>query len=275
MTDAYLTDSPTSGGVSTGTADTVRDEAANLKDGVVDAGKVVGGTVKDEAAGVVEEAKAQASSLFVQLRDELNEQAATQQNRAAVGLRSVSDDLRSMAGASSGGVAADLVSQASGRAGTVASFLDGHDPASLLEEVRNFARRRPGTFIAFAAVAGLLAGRITRSAASNASDSSSQKPSSKSTFSGSASSSSSSAVDDVPTLSTDASAGSPVDTSTPTGTTATPLYSSLAGDDGDLAVGGDGTGADIGTSFDETDGRLSSPDEFGTGNAQRLREDER
>lgn len=274
MTDTYRTDSPASGGgIPMGTADTAKDEAANLKDGVVDAGRNVAGTAKDEAAGVVEEAKAQVSSLFSQVRDELSEQAATQQSRAAGGLRTLGDDLRGMSDASSGGIAADLVSQASSRASAAASWLDDRDPASLVDEVKNFARRRPGTFIAIAAAVGLLAGRITRSVASNASASSSAKPTTSgritsgvgtsttpSSSLGLSSGAATSGALGEPTLSTDA-------------TTATPLYSSLAGDE---ATGGTDGGSVDGPAYsDETIAGASSTDEFGSGNAQRPWEDER
>nr|WP_157497826.1 hypothetical protein [Leifsonia sp. Leaf325] len=170
MTDAYRTDTPSSGATPTGTADAVKGEAVNVKDQVVDSGKNVAATAKDEAAGVLQEARSQASDLFGQVTSELREQAATQQTRAAAGLKTLGDDLHQMSQASSGGLAAELVSQASSRAGSVSTWLDGHDPESLLHEVKNFARRRPGTFIAVAAVVGLLAGRITRSAVGNAAD---------------------------------------------------------------------------------------------------------
>jgi ElaB/YqjD/DUF883 family membrane-anchored ribosome-binding protein len=170
MTDAYRTTPPASGGTRTGTADPVRDESEKLRGDVADAGRTVAESAKDEAAGVVGEARAQLSTLVEQVTGELQEQAATQKDRASAGLRTMSDDLRSMAGTASGGIAADIVSQASSRAGSLASWLDGHEPRSVLGEVKNFARRRPGTFIAIAAGVGILAGRLTRSAAENAGD---------------------------------------------------------------------------------------------------------
>ena len=36
------------------------------------------------------------------------------------------------------------------------------DPGALLDEVRSFARRKPGTYLAIALGAGVLAGRLTR-----------------------------------------------------------------------------------------------------------------
>ena len=69
------------------------------------------------------------------------------------------------------GVASDLAHQAASRAAGVADWLDQRDPGSLLNEVKGFARRRPGTFIAIAAVAGVLAGRLTRSVVADAQES--------------------------------------------------------------------------------------------------------
>lgn len=68
------------------------------------------------------------------------------------------------------GLAADLVRQVSERADSAASWLDARDPGSLLSEVKSYARRKPGTFIAAAAIAGVVAGRLTRALASAAAD---------------------------------------------------------------------------------------------------------
>ncbi|MEK8109106.1 phage holin family protein [Micromonospora sp. M12] len=43
-----------------------------------------------------------------------------------------------------------------------AGWLDEREPGEVLDEVRTYARRNPGTFLAGAAVAGLLVGRLTR-----------------------------------------------------------------------------------------------------------------
>ena len=47
----------------------------------------------------------------------------------------------------------------------------GSDPGSLLNEVKSFARQRPGTFLLLAAGAGVLAGRLTRSLSAGAPES--------------------------------------------------------------------------------------------------------
>lgn len=131
----------------------------------------VAGTARDEAGKVASEVKSQAKDLFQQTRGELGDQAATQQKRVAEGLRSVGDELQSMSGDStSGGLATELVGQAATRLQGVAGWLDDRDPGSLVSEVRQFASRRPGAFIGIAAVAGLLAGRLTKGLISDAHD---------------------------------------------------------------------------------------------------------
>jgi len=64
------------------------------------------------------------------------------------------------------GMATDLVRRAGERAGAMADWLDVRDPGSLLEEVKDFARRRTGMFVAIAAVAGVAVGRLARAAMS-------------------------------------------------------------------------------------------------------------
>lgn len=66
------------------------------------------------------------------------------------------------------GPAVTLVRQATDGADKVASWLESREPGDLLDEVRRFARQRPGTFLAAAAAAGAVAGRLTRNAVASA-----------------------------------------------------------------------------------------------------------
>lgn len=121
------------------------------------------------------EARSQARQLYTQTQRELRDQADVQQQRVASGLRSVSSELESMSeNSQEQGVAADLVRQVAGRLSGAASWLGERDPASVLDEVKRYARRKPGTFIAVAAIAGVVVGRLTRALAANASDASDQ-----------------------------------------------------------------------------------------------------
>ncbi|RWZ61478.1 hypothetical protein ELQ92_10860 [Labedella populi] len=166
---------------------TAADSAKNVGSTAADSAKNVASTAKEEAGHVASTAKRQAKDLVHETRSQLTEQAGAQQQKVATGLHSLSDELRGMADSSSEpGIAADLVSQAASRASGVATWLEDRDPGSLLEEVKNYARRKPGTFIAVAAVAGVLAGRLTRSLVSEAKDSAAEEAGTGSSTSGSA-----------------------------------------------------------------------------------------
>jgi len=177
----FLTGSDESGtaGTTASTSDTgktevAKDEAGRVADSAKDAAVDVAEVAKDEAATVAHEAQLQAKQLYHQTQSELREQAAVQQQRVADGLRSIGDELQQMARSSEQqGVASDLVGQAASRTQSVARWLDERDPGSLLQEVKSYARRNPGTFIAAAALTGVLAGRLTRALASGGDDSSS------------------------------------------------------------------------------------------------------
>ena len=140
-----------------------KDEAKELGREGAGAAKDVAQTAGTEAKKVAGEAGAQAKNLLGELGADLKSQAGEQQQKVTEGLRSLSDELKAMAAKSDeDGPAKHLVQQAADRTGTAAGWLEGRDPGSLLDEVKGFARSRPGTFLALAAGAGLLAGRLTR-----------------------------------------------------------------------------------------------------------------
>lgn len=156
---------------SPGTRDTADNQESDLKHSTAEQGKNVADTAKHEASSVLGEAKGQAKDLYAQTQREVKDQAATQQQRIAAGLRSVSDELDSMAANSStSGLATDLVRQVSDRLSSASHWLGDRDPGSVLDEVKRFARRKPGTFIFAAVVVGVAAGRLTRALASNSKD---------------------------------------------------------------------------------------------------------
>lgn len=144
-------------------AGAAKDQAADVTSHAKDNAQQVAETAKTEAAGVASEVKTSAKDLFDQARTDLTSQAGTQQQKVAEGLRSISDELSAMARSSEqSGVATDLVQQAASRTSSAATWLDGRDPGSLLDEVKGFARQRPVAFLAIAAGAGLLAGRLSK-----------------------------------------------------------------------------------------------------------------
>lgn len=158
---------PSDGGASK--TDAAKGEGADVKRQAADSAQTVAETAKTEAANVAAEVKTNARDLVNQAKSDLTDQAGTQQQKVAEGLRSISTELHTMASASDQpGVAADLVRQAAERSSAAAGWLDGRDPGSLLTEVKSFARQRPGTFLLLAAGAGVLAGRLSRSLSAGA-----------------------------------------------------------------------------------------------------------
>ncbi|MDQ0616279.1 hypothetical protein [Arthrobacter globiformis] len=158
-------------GDDTSKKDVAKDEAENVAGQAAGAAQNVAGTAASEAKNVAYEAKNSAKDLLHQAKSDLTSQAGTQQTKAAEGIRTISSQLRTMADApDQQGVASDLIRQAADRSESVASWLDNRDPGSLLGEVKSFARQRPGTFLLFAAGAGLLAGRLGRSLQAGAPD---------------------------------------------------------------------------------------------------------
>ena len=146
----------------TDTAQLVKDQASDLANSSVQAGKHVGDVAREQASGVAAEAGRQGKDLLHQAQGQLQEQAAEGQQRIAQKLLSLSDELRSMAENSDQGVAGDLAQQAASRVRDAGHWLEKREPGQVANEVQSFARRRPVLFIALAAGAGLVAGRLTR-----------------------------------------------------------------------------------------------------------------
>ncbi|MCO1659608.1 hypothetical protein [Pseudonocardia humida] len=141
-----------------------RDQAGQVGGAAADAGRQVAGTAKEQAGQVAEQARREAKDLYHQARGQVTEQAKGGQQKATEALRSLAAELKEMAGGEHHGPASDLAAQAAGRVDDLAGWLDGREPGDLVQEVRSFARRRPGLFLAGAALAGVLAGRLTRGA---------------------------------------------------------------------------------------------------------------
>jgi hypothetical protein len=119
--------------------------------------------VGEQAKQVVSETGAQARHLIAEGVDQFREQASEGQHKLAGGLRSLADQLRQMSDRTDGsGMAAELIQQVSQRTSDAAAWLESREPGDLVNEVRRFARQRPGMFLAGAAVAGAVVGRLTR-----------------------------------------------------------------------------------------------------------------
>lgn len=147
--------------------DSVRAEAGAVQETTADATREVAGTAKEQAGVVAADVRDETRRLIGETRDQVTQQAGQQRDNVVGGLRSLGDELRSMAdhGAGWGAQAARHGASWSDQA---AGFLDGRELSDVFEDLRMMARRRPGRFLAGAVVAGILAGRASRALAAGA-----------------------------------------------------------------------------------------------------------
>jgi hypothetical protein len=153
-----------------GPVDAAWEQASNVGQHVGERGSQLAGTAADQAKQVTGEAGRQARDLVGEARGQLGGQASAQQQKVADGLRSLVDELSSMAekGGQSG-PATELAHRAAERARRAASWLDKREPGDLVGEVRRLGRQHPGTFLLGATLAGVVVGRLTRGAVEAAS----------------------------------------------------------------------------------------------------------
>jgi len=160
-----MTDSPgtTSG---QGTTDVAREQAREVGSSATQAAGQVAQTSKEQATQVAQEAQRQARDLASEVRTQVTDQANTQTNRLAGTIRTLGQELEQIGSGSGGqsGLVTDLASQFSSRVQDIAGYLENRQPGEIVEELRSFARQRPGSFLIGAAFAGVLAGRMTKGA---------------------------------------------------------------------------------------------------------------
>ncbi len=165
MSADYPSPSSTTGSTGEDPSSTTAKDQAQLAAGTAaDEGKHVADVARDEAQRVASEAKSQVSNLVREATSQVEDQSRTQRDRIVETLQAFGDDLDKMATQSDGGIAADLAREGASRARTLSSQLHGREPRDLLDDVRSFARRKPGTFLLGALAAGVVAGRLTRGA---------------------------------------------------------------------------------------------------------------
>ncbi|KUL25490.1 hypothetical protein [Actinoplanes awajinensis] len=122
-------------------------------------------TVAEQAQRVGGEAKTQARNVAGEVRDKLGEQARTQNDKLVGSIRQTADHLDEMRGDRGDTPAAMVVSRVADGGRQLADYLDRNGPEGVLAEVQDFARRRPGAFLATALAAGFVVGRLGKSVA--------------------------------------------------------------------------------------------------------------
>jgi hypothetical protein len=155
---------------STGAFQPVDTEDVSAKQRAADAAQVgkdaagdVATTATNAAKDVAQQTSVQARDLLGKTKTQVSEQVGTQQSAVVENLRSLGDQLAEMTDhVEHRGTAVDLATQARDRVRGAADWLDGRDPGEVLDELRKFGRNKPGAFLLGSAVAGVVAGRLTR-----------------------------------------------------------------------------------------------------------------
>jgi hypothetical protein len=124
-------------------------------------------TAREQARTVLGEARGQARQAADRMRLRVTDEANTQSRRFSENLRSWSDELASMAESGKpDSPARDIVHQIAASGRQAAGYLDQHGVRGALDDIQAFARRRPGAFLAGAALAGFALARATKAASS-------------------------------------------------------------------------------------------------------------
>lgn len=131
----------------------------------------VAGTAKDQARQVAGEVKTQARSVAADVRNRVSDQASTQNEKLASGIRRIADELEQMASERDDSPARQVVTRVAGSGRQMADYLAERGPEGVLREMQDFARRRPGAFLAAALVGGFVVGRLGKSMLNASSDS--------------------------------------------------------------------------------------------------------
>ena len=125
------------------------------------------GTVRDQADQVKGELADQARELLSETRGQLQAQADMQAGRLAAALFQVGTQAVALAGGrpAEAGPLVQYAEQAAGWLDTCAAEIEERGLEGIATDVTDFARRRPGVFLAGAAVVGFGIGRLIRSGA--------------------------------------------------------------------------------------------------------------
>lgn len=122
-------------------------------------------TAKEQAQRVGSEAKTQVRNVASEVRGKVSDQARTQNDKLVGGIRQMADHLDEMRGDRQDSPATQIVTRVADSGRQLAGYLETKGPEGVLREVEDFARRRPGAFLATALAAGFVVARLGKGVA--------------------------------------------------------------------------------------------------------------
>jgi hypothetical protein len=146
------------------TAGAVKDEAAQTTDAAKTAVVDVAGTAKDQVGEVASEAINQVRQLTDQARTQASQQASNATEKLGDSIRRLAAEMRDMSqgNANSSGTVAGLAQQLADKGEQLAEYVTRQGPGGLVQELRSFAARKPGSFLFGAIAAGVVTGRLVK-----------------------------------------------------------------------------------------------------------------
>ena len=146
------------------TASAAAQAASQTAGTAAEGAKQVASEAAQQVTEVTRQATDQARELVNQAQTQLREQAVSQHERAASGLADVGRQIRALAEGRTdeAGFAADSAKQLADKVDGFAGRLEQRGFDGTIQDLTDFARRRPGTFLLSAAAAGFVVGRLGR-----------------------------------------------------------------------------------------------------------------
>jgi hypothetical protein len=144
--------------------ETAKAESAEVAETAKQAGKEVMSEVSEQTSAVAHTAKDQFQQLATQTRQELKAQSEQRGEQLASRLQTWAGQMKALAEGrvEEAGELRGLMGDAQRKLETYASSLRERGPDGVLQDVRRFARRRPGMFLLAAGVTGFAIGRIVK-----------------------------------------------------------------------------------------------------------------
>jgi len=143
-----------------------KEQATQVAGTAAEAARGVAAEAGQQVRQVANEASRQVRGLADQAREQARQQADTQTQRAAESLQTLSQQFRALAEGrqEESGEARKYLEWFADRAGEMAQNIQSRGLDGLVADIKSFARRRPGVFLAGAAATGFLASRVAKSA---------------------------------------------------------------------------------------------------------------
>lgn len=149
-----------------GSGQQAAEQGRQLADSAKEQARGVQDTAKGEAGRVAEQAKQEGRDLLEEGRSTLKGQAQDQTQRIAGLLQGVGSDLEALLDgrADEAGTIGEYARTLTYQVQRYADQVEQRGFDGVMDDLRRFARQRPGVFLAASAAAGFLAGRVARGA---------------------------------------------------------------------------------------------------------------